>query len=280
MPQESCNGADDNCNGEVDENVASRPCGQGQGNCQTGIETCENGAWSGLCSGEVPPSDELCDGKDNDCDGAVDEPYGSELQMPCEVGVGACFRRGSRVCSPDGNVTVCDVQPLAPGEEMCNGLDDDCDGRTDERFDGLGSQCTQGQGRCERVGVVQCTPNGEGVRCSVQAGEPRDERCDGQDNDCDGKTDEDFQRADGPDGALGQACTAGTGECAQAGIYVCRNDGAGVRCNARAGEASADICDGLDNDCDASTPDGQADPQRGILRTRRCPALFNYKIRV
>jgi hypothetical protein len=102
----------------------------------------------GVCAGTVPvcsggnfvcrypttyePMETLCDGLDNDCNGKVDESF-NDLGTSCEVGVGACRVSGNWRCNGTGTGLVCDVKSVGmPGEEICNGKDDDCDGMVDE----------------------------------------------------------------------------------------------------------------------------------------------------
>ncbi|MEZ4472946.1 MAG: MopE-related protein, partial [bacterium] len=67
---ERCNGLDDDCDGTSDE-ALQRPCGSDVGICQPGVERCIAGGW-GACEGSVPPLFEVCNGRDDDCDGQVD----------------------------------------------------------------------------------------------------------------------------------------------------------------------------------------------------------------
>ncbi len=79
----------------------------------------------------APPLPELCDGVDQDGDGDTDEDF-ENLGAPCTAGIGACAVRGVEICTPDGLGTICDAVAGGPADELCNGLDDDCDGETDE----------------------------------------------------------------------------------------------------------------------------------------------------
>lgn len=75
---EVCDGIDNNCNGIIDENlIDTRACGENVGECKAGTETrnCVNGDWNywSTCQGAIFPKKEICDGKDNNCNGKIDE---------------------------------------------------------------------------------------------------------------------------------------------------------------------------------------------------------------
>jgi hypothetical protein len=116
---EACNGVDDDCDGEVDEGCCETgPCATSCGSVGT-IE-CPGGS----C---LPPA-ETCDGADDDCDGDVDEGFA------CVAGavgscVTVCSSAGTRECLGDCSWDVC-----VPPAEVCDGVDDDCDGGVDEGF--------------------------------------------------------------------------------------------------------------------------------------------------
>jgi len=180
---------------------------------------------------------ELCNGKDDDCDGLIDEDFcrvivnpvdGSEsIHCPgdtCYTGEGECAGPGRIVCTDDGLDVECmpgeDIPPGTEGpygDDSCRDFkDNDCDGLTDF----------------------------EDPDCTGP------ERCDAFDNDNDGEVDEDF-----PD--LGDVCVVGQGICAKEGIIVCSPDGAGTKCNQAPaspgveGPPGSNRCkDGYDNDCD------------------------------
>jgi len=132
---EICDGKDNNCNGIVDEDITgmslTKTCGTDVGACVSGISTCSMGMW-GACEGVLSPVEEICDGMDNDCDGDVDEVCECVLgaRQECGSDVGACSK-GEQACFAGLWQAEC-VGEIVPVKEICNEIDDDCDGDVDE----------------------------------------------------------------------------------------------------------------------------------------------------
>ena len=157
---ELCNGVDDNCDGQVDENNPGGdvPCDTGlEGICAAGTKQCL--AESLTCVQDETPVPEIGDGLDNDCDGRVDEtfqvwenPAAPELvAQSCTVGIGQCERTGIRICNADDPTRLsdtCSVEAGTPQAEVCNALDDDCDGQMDERLEEIPEVCNGVDDNC------------------------------------------------------------------------------------------------------------------------------------
>jgi hypothetical protein len=182
---ETCNGLDDDCNGQIDEGLGSLTCGTGA--CQVTVPSCAGGQPQTCVP--LAPQAEICDGLvDDDCDGVVDNGCAcvNGATQPCytgapaTLGIGACTA-GTQTCV-QGQWGAC-VGEQTPAAETCNGIDDDCNGQVDE---GLG-QTTCGVGACQAT-TPSCV-NGQPAACVPFA--PQPEVCgNGVDDNCDGAVDE------------------------------------------------------------------------------------------
>ena len=135
------------------------------GPCSDAVPICgEGGQW--ICDySQVDAYDgdvELrCDDVDNDCDGSVDEDFG--IGIPCDGPDGDLCANGVRVCSDDQQSWACGDESQEDLVEVCDGVDNDCDGTVDEGVgptqlpcDSNGDGCSTGLLLCDEAGGVQC----------------------------------------------------------------------------------------------------------------------------
>ncbi|MCU0660867.1 MAG: MopE-related protein [Myxococcota bacterium] len=296
--EESCDGYDNDCDGETDE-LYDIECWTGfaypaQGICHPGTYDCIAPDTFSDCEGEVIPQDEICNGLDDDCDGSTDEVTevcgGCDVPAECPAGpkAGQC-EQGVRHCDIAASIAQgtpvwqdeCEGE-VGPQPEICNGLDDDCDGITDEVTIPCGGcddpdpvVCPAGpdEGRC-REGIARCDSAAAALaghavwKECVGSIPPSLEVCDGEDNDCDGETDEGLA-------LVGQVCRKQEGVCLEARLMCVSATGGGktIACctgvETGSGECiapnapTAETCDNLDNNCDSLTDEGLVAPCGG-----------------
>jgi hypothetical protein len=181
-------------------------------------------------AGVHPGATESCNGVDDDCDGTTDEGFGCAAGSARSCTLGSCT--GSQTCSASCTWGSCAVSAA----EVCNGLDDNCNGVADEGFAcPLGSIQTCSVGACPgyQTCVAGCTWNA----CTASASEV----CNGTDDDCDGLTDEGFSCI------VGRTQTCSVGSCT--GTQTCQPGCSWGACTV----TTAESCNGLDDNCNGAT---------------------------
>jgi MYXO-CTERM domain-containing protein len=254
---ESCDDADNDCDGVVDNGLPlynwyydgdRDGYGAGTATADCGKPGTNYVSTSGDCvdtDGAIyPGATEICDGKDNDCDGTIDEgATGTYYRDSDGDGYGDASVTSSGCTAPSGYVTDktdCDDynDDRNPGEtEICDGKDNDCDISVDE-----GTECTDddGDGYSEKGGDCDDASTSESP-ATVEA----DAGCNGVDDDCDGTTDEGTDCYDDD----GDGYTEKGGDCNDGDKDV--NPG-----------AAEDYANGVDDDCDGGVDSGAADPDK------------------
>ncbi len=296
---ELCNGADDDCDGEIDEAgdlAESAPTfyadvdGDGAGDAATAIRACSRPDGYAVDSGDCDDTDneigrggqETCNGIDDDCDGEIDEGHGPATHawyLDVDGDGHGSPGHVSRGCeAPDNHVQAgddCrDTDPEAhPGaDERCNSFDDDCDGLVDEdlpRSDWWGDADGDGWGagsavsRCDAPTGLWASTGGDCDDTEPDRSPGALERCNSIDDDCDGEVDE----GESSDGLLWFADNDGDGfgdpaverrTCSSLGGWVaddgdCDDNDDTIR------PGADELCDGIDRDCNGTPDDNPVD---------------------
>jgi hypothetical protein len=313
--EEQCNGADDDCNGRADEGfdlmadvahcggcgqicapAAAEPaCIMGDcriAACDAGFVDLDGAVANGCEYACARDGAELCDQRDNDCDGQTDEGFDTQTDVahcggcgmrcapenaaPLCVGgqcrIDACQDGFADADGEVGNGCECTIRP-----EVCDRQDNDCDGRVDEAFDtqtdvahcggcnqacapaNAGGLCVNGGCRIDACADGFADADGDasnGCECVIAA-----EACDGADNDCDGRIDEtfDFDSDLAHCGGCDQPCAPenAAGLCAGGACRVDLCDG-GWRdrdrdpSNGCECRVQFESCNAMDDDCDGA----------------------------
>jgi Sulfatase-modifying factor enzyme 1/Putative metal-binding motif len=231
--------------------------------CEAGFFDADNDPANGCECTKTNGGIEICDGLDNDCNGIVDDGFdfmtdvnncgGCNRQCAFPFATASCVEGvcTQGACLPDfydrdPNIPGCETECIMTngGVEICDGLDNDCDGVVDDNLQPATITCLT-QGVC--AGIHPTCQGQNGWSCvyptTYEAVEDTALGCDGLDNDCNGQTDEAF--------LIGKPCIFGTGPCAGTGTWVCDNSQPGDhRCMGTTKPPSPEVCDGIDNDCD------------------------------
>jgi hypothetical protein len=286
---ESCDLLDNNCDSNVDEGFDQDA--DGYSSCGGDCDDTQASINPGMA--------EIClDNLDNNCNGTIDEATGSIWYQDADGdGFGNIFFSQASCDQPVGyvlNFDDCndnDASLTTISTEVCDGLDNDCDGAVDNGFtyqdyfadmdgDGFGDQATLTNACAQPVGYV--TDNTDCNDTDALINTAAVEICDAQDNNCDGMSDEGFDLdADGYTTCSGdcndsdasvnptstEICGNGSDEdcdgvdslCGTLGCtspLACNFDPAATIDDGSCILPTVEECDGLDNDCDGLTDDG------------------------
>jgi hypothetical protein len=290
---EVCDGIDNNCDGSIDGGVLLTffrdEDGDGFGSAVSGTRlACSRPDGFVVSDNDCddtradvfPGAPEVCDGVDNNCNGAIDESLVRVCWdgAPGARGIGVC-RDGAQTCTA-GVWGACTGQVL-PTAEVCDNLDNNCNGLVDEavtRACYTGPAGTAGVGLC-RTGSQTCSAGAFGA-CQGQV-LPATDVCDGLDNNCDGVVDNQPEIVWWPDrdnDGFGDQFTTGVASCTPPWPISRQNN---TDCNdytQYVNPGAPEICDGVDNDCSGAVNDICQSGCQGVANTSsyNTPGLRGY----
>ena len=217
---ETCNGRDDDCNGAADDGLPTATWytdadGDTYGDPATSVSACAEPAGASADATDCDDTDatvfpgatETCDHGDDDCDGSVDEGLptsrwhadadGDTYGDPSTATVDCAAPAGSTADASDCDDTRASVSPA--GTEVCNALDDDCDGAVDDVAsppswyadadrDGYGDPKVRVDACTSPDGYTEDSRDCDDAQSTIHPGAL--EAKNGRDDDCDGRVDE------------------------------------------------------------------------------------------
>ena len=290
--EESCDGIDNDCDGDIDEDVIPvwylDSDGDGHGTEDFTYEGCDPMEGYVLLGDDCddssdmvyPSADEWCDEVDNNCDGVTDEDVTDTFFLDEDGdGFGDAGFTIEACAVPDGyseNADDCNdleeaIHPDAV--EVCDGADNNCDGDTDEDgaegattyyldadLDGFGDPTTSTESCAMPEGYIlddqDCDDHDNDIHPDAL------EQCDGEDNDCDGVTDEEDAvdavtfYFDGDSDGFGDPAVT-TSACTVPEDHTDNSDDCDDS-NELVNPSADEMCDGTDNDCDGVTDEDDA----------------------
>ena len=276
---EICNGVDDNCDSGIDEGCATYyRDADGDTYGDPGVSATDTSQPAGYVSdssdcndadaGINPGATEICNGTDDDCDGNTDEGCATYYEDLDSDGYGNAAVSQVATSQPTGYVTNssdCNDTngAINPGAtETCNGVDDNCDGSADEGCvtynqdsdsDGYGNAAVSQVATSQPAGYVANSSDCNDGDNSVYPG--ASELCDGKDNDCDALSDEGCQLLYRDADSDGYGNPAGpTTTVPQPGYTA--NFGDCDDTNSAVNPGAAEVCNGVDDNCDGTTDEG------------------------
>jgi hypothetical protein len=249
-PDDNCNGIDENCNGTADENYIPTQTNCGVGVCAaTGSLVCVNGSTQDTCQpSNLTGDDSNCNGIDENCNGTADENYSP---IPTNCGQGVCASTGQLICQNSSIVDTCTPGTQEP--EVCDGLDNDCDGQTDEGLlansyyrdadgDGYGDPSISTQACALPAGYVVTNTDCNDSNPNINPG-ATDNNCNGVDENCNGVSD---------DGYVVTGTFCGAGVCRRTGQYICQSGQIVNTCTSGQPTGSDANCNGVDENCNGT----------------------------